>query len=167
MRVEIRALHRRMGVTSIYVTHDQIEAMTLADRVVVMREGRIEQVGSPLEIYDDPANVFVAEFLGAPAMNLLPARIRGGRAVLADGCSLPLPAGLSEGVTEGRPILYGIRPQDLVPSGTEGIACSLDAVEATGSPCHLEARYVSCPASTELGSSTLRPEFACDQDQPI
>jgi multiple sugar transport system ATP-binding protein len=146
MRVEIRALHRRMAVTSIYVTHDQIEAMTLADRVVLMREGRIEQVGSPLEIYDDPANVFVAEFLGAPAMNLLPARIRGGRAVLADGCSLPLPAGLREGAVEGRPILYGIRPQDLVPSGNEGIACSLDAVEPTGAETIIHASIPGGPA---------------------
>jgi multiple sugar transport system ATP-binding protein len=139
MRVEIRALHRRMGVTSIYVTHDQIEAMTLADRVVVMREGRVEQVGTPLEIYDDPANVFVAEFMGAPAMNLLPARIEGGQAVLRDGTALALPEALRRDADEGRAILYGIRPQDLVPSDAGGLSCAVDVVEPTGSETLIHA----------------------------
>jgi multiple sugar transport system ATP-binding protein len=175
MRVEIRALHRRMGVTSIYVTHDQIEAMTLADRVVVMREGHVEQIGAPLEIYDDPANVFVAEFLGAPAMNLLPAQIRGGRAVLADGCSLPLPDRMREGAADGRPILYGIRPQDLVPSGAEGILAPIDVVEPTGaetlvprldrggpSLC-MAVRQVALPPGSPIRScrAPIGPEFRC------
>ena len=78
MRTEIKALHQRLGSTSVYVTHDQIEAMTMADKIVVMRDGRIEQAGAPLEIYDHPRNLFVAGFIGSPAMNLIPGRLRGG-----------------------------------------------------------------------------------------
>jgi multiple sugar transport system ATP-binding protein len=111
-----------------------------------MREGRIEQIGSPLEIYDDPANVFVAEFLGAPAMNLLPAQVREGRAVLADGSSLPLPEAMRKGAVEGRSILYGIRPQDLVPGGAEGIACSVDVVEPTGAETLVHASMAGGPS---------------------
>lgn len=139
MRVEIRALHRRLGVTSIYVTHDQIEAMTLADRVVVMREGRIEQIGTPLEVYDNPVSVFVAGFLGSPAMNLLPAHIREGRAVFPDGSALPLPEHLRPGASEGKPILYGVRPQDLLPAEGGGLACEVQAVEPTGSETLIHA----------------------------
>ena len=76
MRSEIKALHQRLKTTTVYVTHDQIEAMTMADRIVVLREGVIEQIGTPIELYDSPANVFVAEFIGSPAMNLLPARLK-------------------------------------------------------------------------------------------
>src|SRR5919197_6427076 len=88
MRVELAKLHAELGTTMIYVTHDQVEAMTMADRIVVLRDGRIEQVGTPIELYDKPANVFVAEFIGSPAMNLLPARFttrEGGKAAIVDG----------------------------------------------------------------------------------
>ncbi len=133
MRGEIKALHKKVRTTAIYVTHDQIEAMTLADRVVVMRDGRIEQIGSPLEVYDEPVNVFVAGFLGSPAMNLLPGHIRSGRAVFSNGSHLPLPEHLRPSASEGRPILYGVRPQDLTPGEAEGLACSIQVVEPTGS----------------------------------
>ena len=93
MRTEIRELHLRLKTTTVYVTHDQIEAMTMADQSVVMQGGRIEQVGAPLELYDRPANNFVAGFIGSPAMNMLPGTVKGGKAVLDDGAVLPLPPG--------------------------------------------------------------------------
>ncbi|MFN3646035.1 MAG: sn-glycerol-3-phosphate ABC transporter ATP-binding protein UgpC [Gemmobacter sp.] len=115
MRGEIRALQRRLGTTSVYVTHDQVEAMTLADRLVVLNGGRVEQIGTPLEVYRRPASVFVAGFIGAPAMNLLAAARDGGRVVL-DGRALALPAAGAGAVT------LGLRPEDLVPvaPGTPG-----------------------------------------------
>ena len=91
MRTEINELHQRLGTTTIYVTHDQIEAMTMADRIVVMNGGRMEQVGSPLELYDTPQNLFVAGFIGSPAMNFLPGRVEGGRFVSPTGITAPLP----------------------------------------------------------------------------
>src|SRR3546814_1419619 len=92
MRYEFAGLHRQLGTTTLYVTHDQVEAMTLADRIIVMREGRIEQVGTPRELYARPANIFVAQFLGTPRMNILPATMAGdGRAMLADGRDIALP----------------------------------------------------------------------------
>jgi multiple sugar transport system ATP-binding protein len=154
MRVEIRALHRRLGVTSIYVTHDQIEAMTLADRVVVMRDGHIEQIGSPLEVYDDPANVFVAGFLGSPAMNLLPGHIRAGQAVFANGSALPLPEHLRPNASEGRPILYGVRPQDLTPGGSDGLACAVQVVEPTGSETLIHASLGDEPVCVAVSERT-------------
>src|SRR3546814_9049116 len=92
MRYEFAELHRQLGTTTVYVTHDQVEAMTLADRIIVMGEGRIEQVGTPRELYARPANIFVAQFLGTPRMNILPATMAGeGRAMLADGRDIALP----------------------------------------------------------------------------
>ena len=96
MRTEIKALHQRLRTTSVYVTHDQVEAMTMADRIVVMNEGMVEQIGSPLELYDRPKNLFVAGFMGSPSMNFLQGSIRRqgglGRVEIGDGISLPLPA---------------------------------------------------------------------------
>ena len=104
MRTEIKELHQRLKTTSIYVTHDQIEAMTMADRIVVMRDGIVEQQGDPLALYDNPANTFVAGFIGSPAMNMIPgtARVNGGTAhvAFADGATLPLPPGVARA---GRP----------------------------------------------------------------
>ena len=118
MRAEIKILHQRVGTTSIYVTHDQIEAMTLADRIVVLNAGRIEQVGTPLELYRNPANLFVAGFIGSPAMNFLDAVIRRrGAAVaeLADGSTVALPEGT--GVAEGQEVVIGLRPENLALAG--------------------------------------------------
>jgi len=131
MRVEIRALHARLGVTSVYVTHDQIEAMTLADRVVVMRDGLIEQVGTPFEVYDSPVNTFVAQFLGSPAMNLLRGKVVESAVLIAPQTLLALPHNFPDTPAQNREVLYGVRPQDLVP-GSEGIACEVIAVEPTG-----------------------------------
>lgn len=129
MRAEIRALHERLGSTSIFVTHDQVEAMTMADRIVVMRAGRLEQAGAPLDLYDCPVNAFVAGFIGSPAMNLLPGTAAGGTVDLGQGLVLPLDC------TASGAILYGIRPEhlDLVPTGTPGsIAATSTVVESTG-----------------------------------
>jgi multiple sugar transport system ATP-binding protein len=114
MRAEIKALHQQLKTTSVYVTHDQIEAMTMADRIVVMHDGMIQQVGAPLDLYDRPANMFVAGFIGSPGMNFLPATVRnGGRseAVLADGQTLRLPDGLP--LKDGDAITVGLRPEHI------------------------------------------------------
>jgi len=141
MRSEIRELHQRLGTTTIYVTHDQIEAMTMADRIVVMRDGRIAQVGAPLELYDRPANVFVAGFIGSPAMNLLPGVVRreaGGLAVMVDGASLPVPD--RSGLDEGRKVVFGIRPEHLDLTGAGGLQARVVVVEPTGSETHVVLR---------------------------
>jgi multiple sugar transport system ATP-binding protein len=137
MRTEIRELHLRLKTTTVYVTHDQIEAMTMADKIVVMQSGRIEQVGAPLELYDRPANTFVAGFIGSPAMNLLAGVVRGNRAVLEDGTTLPLPAGIPVG--DGAEITYGVRPEHL-GVGADGIAGTVAVVEPTGSETHVVLR---------------------------
>ena len=141
MRVEIRALHNRLGVTSIYVTHDQMEAMTLADRIVVMRDGKIEQVGTPFEVYDQPTNVFVAQFLGSPTMNLLPARLGDKRALVAPDVQVELPEGFASTLGLGDAILYGVRPQDLMLNTEGGILCSITNVESTGSETLLHCTF--------------------------
>ena len=131
VRAELRELHRRMGVTSIYVTHDQVEAMTMADRIVVLRDGIIEQVGSPLELYDRPTNIFVATFIGSPAMNLIEG-VCDGRSIELAGGSLPVPGRL--GVKPGTPMTVGTRPEDieLVADGSGAMTGRLVAMEATG-----------------------------------
>jgi multiple sugar transport system ATP-binding protein len=141
MRSEIRELHQRLSTTTIYVTHDQIEAMTMADRIVVMRDGHIAQVGAPLELYDRPANVFVAGFIGSPAMNLLPGVVRkegGVPVVMVDGASLPLPD--RPGLNEGRKVVFGIRPEHLELTETGGIPAQVVVVEPTGSETHVVLR---------------------------
>ncbi|QPM92416.1 ABC transporter ATP-binding protein [Pseudooceanicola algae] len=139
MRAEIKRLHNRLGVTSIYVTHDQVEAMTLADRIVVMRDGRIEQIGTPMELFLNPANAFVAGFLGAPPMNQVKARVaRGDTGPMAEfaGQTLALPALADLQNAEGREIIVGIRPEyaTIAADGAAGrVSCRLDLVETLGS----------------------------------
>jgi multiple sugar transport system ATP-binding protein len=131
MRTEIKELHQRLKTTTIYVTHDQIEAMTLADLIVVLRDGRIEQVGTPLELYDTPANTFVAGFIGSPSMNLLPGRAAGDGIELDGGDRLAID-GLP--VAQGGPVICGIRPEDLsiADDGTSTLAFEVGVVEPTG-----------------------------------
>ena len=132
MRAEIKALQHRLNTTTIYVTHDQIEAMTLADIIVVMREGRIEQMGPPLEVYDRPVNAFVAGFIGSPPMNLIEGTLGAGF-VDAQGLRLPL-AGEAPG-HKGQRVIYGIRPGalELAPLSTPGaITARIEVVEPTG-----------------------------------
>ena len=115
MRVEIKKLHQRVKTTVVYVTHDQVEAMTLADRIVIMRDGYIDQIGTPSEVFEKPANVFVAGFIGSPPMNLLDAVVSAGNAHLSDGTAVALPADCT--VQEGQQIILGFRPESLAPRG--------------------------------------------------
>jgi multiple sugar transport system ATP-binding protein len=115
MRVEIKKLHQRVKTTVIYVTHDQVEAMTLADRIVIMRDGHIEQIGTPSEVFEHPVNTFVAGFIGSPPMNQLDATVKGGKAVLTDGVEVPLPKDAAVG--EGQAIILGFRPESFAPVG--------------------------------------------------
>ncbi|HLV82681.1 MAG TPA: sn-glycerol-3-phosphate ABC transporter ATP-binding protein UgpC, partial [Devosia sp.] len=115
MRVEIKKLHQRVKTTVIYVTHDQVEAMTLADRIVIMRDGHIEQIGTPSDVFEHPVNIFVAGFIGSPPMNLLDAVVSNGKARLSDGIEVPLPAGMA--VQENQEIVLGFRPESLAPKG--------------------------------------------------
>ena len=140
MRTEIKALHQRLGTTTLYVTHDQIEAMTMADRIVVLKDGRIEQVGTPLELYDRPRNAFVAGFIGSPAMNLLAGRAQeSGRVLTDDGLELPLPKGLT--LAPGRAVWLGVRPEHLEVTSTEqGLRAEVQVLEPTGAETQIAAR---------------------------
>jgi multiple sugar transport system ATP-binding protein len=139
MRAEIKALHQRLKTTTVYVTHDQIEAMTMADRIVVMHDGIIEQIGTPLELYDRPGNLFVAQFIGSPAMNVIEGtmRVAGGRAfVEAEGAQWPVDAGVS--AQDGQKVHYGVRPGDIeVAAAGEGIPAKVIVVEPTGAETEL------------------------------
>ncbi len=116
MRTEIKRIHNEVGATTVYVTHDQVEAMTLADRIVIMKDGQLEQVGTPEDVFDRPATSFVAAFIGAPPMNLAPGRVVEGGVTLEGGQCVPLDLS-RHGVGEGAEILFGLRPDDIVPMG--------------------------------------------------
>jgi multiple sugar transport system ATP-binding protein len=133
MRTEIKALHLRLKTTSIYVTHDQIEAMTMADKIVVMNAGRIEQIGTPLELYDNPVNQFVAGFIGSPAMNFLAGRMamNGTGLAVAVGNGIHLPMPLRAAVAEGREVIVGVRPEHFAVDDT-GVPAEVVVVEPTG-----------------------------------
>ncbi len=157
MRTEIRELHQRLKTTSIYVTHDQIEAMTMADRIVVMRDGIVEQSGAPLDLYDRPVNTFVAGFIGSPAMNLLPGVVRRAGA----GASVTLGAGatmaLRDAPEDGREVLYGIRPEHLALAAPDaGIAGDVVVVEPTGADTQ-----VVCRVGTQDVIAVIKDRVAC------
>jgi len=140
MRSEIKSLQHRLKTTMIYVTHDQIEAMTMADKIVVMRDGRVEQCDTPLNLYDYPANMFVAAFIGSPSMNFVTGTIRTAPVpvfVAADGVSLPLPAGLN--YSDGTPATYGFRPEHLILAD-DGLPATIRLVEPTGSETMVQLR---------------------------
>ncbi len=143
MRSEIKELHQRLKTTSIYVTHDQIEAMTMGDKIVVMRDGRIEQTGSPLELYDHPANQFVAGFIGSPAMNFLPGTLRrngsAARIELADGTQLDAPPRTTG--TDGQPVIFGTRPEHLTLADSGGISAKVVVMEPTGMDTFIACRH--------------------------
>ena len=142
MRTEIKELHQRLATTSIYVTHDQIEAMTMGDQVVVMKDGRIEQAGAPLDLYDRPVNLFVAQFIGSPAMNLLPGTLRRASDALAvelaDGSRVAAPA--DSAGAEGQPVIFGTRPEHLALAD-DGIAVQVAVVEPTGADTFVACRH--------------------------
>ena len=140
MRTEIKELHQRLETTTVYVTHDQIEAMTMADKIVVMHDGRVEQIGAPLDLYDRPDNVFVAGFIGSPAMNFLrgSVRLNGGAEFLGpSGVRLPLAA--APAASDGRPVIYGVRPEHFVLAD-DGAEVEVHVVEPTGSELQVVAK---------------------------
>ncbi|RWD71749.1 sn-glycerol-3-phosphate ABC transporter ATP-binding protein UgpC [Mesorhizobium sp.] len=146
MRTEIKELHQRLKTTTIYVTHDQIEAMTMADKIVVMRDGRIEQIGAPLELFDRPANLFVAGFIGSPAMNLLKGTVKkGGTARKGEkpvvdiaGTAFPMPA--NSAGEDGQAVVYGVRPEHL-EIHPDGVEAKISVVEPTGSETLVFLRF--------------------------
>jgi len=142
MRAEIRSLHQRLSTTTVYVTHDQIEAMTMADRIVVMHDGIVEQIGSPLELYDHPDNLFVAGFIGSPAMNMISGTLapdQDDRFVTDDGFELPLQQ--APGQARGKRLVYGVRPEAMTlgNDAQKAVALRVDVVEPTGSESHIVA----------------------------
>jgi multiple sugar transport system ATP-binding protein len=150
MRVELKKLHQRLGTTAVYVTHDQVEAMTLGDRVVVMKDGWVQQVGEPLELYNQPANRFVAGFIGSPAMNFAPIKlVAEGDAIWgrASGLNIRIPGDLASraGNHVGRDVTLGIRPENLHVAGAGDAAdhcfdADVEVVEQLGSEILLDVK---------------------------
>jgi multiple sugar transport system ATP-binding protein len=136
MRAEIKALHQRLKTTTVYVTHDQIEAMTMADKIVVMHDGIVEQIGAPLDLYDRPANLFVAGFIGSPSMNVLEGRVESSGFVMGDTV---LPIKGAPAASSGRPVYYGIRPEHF-QLANDGLAVEVIVVEPTGSETQVFAK---------------------------
>jgi multiple sugar transport system ATP-binding protein len=130
MRTEIKELHQRLRTTTVYVTHDQIEAMTMADKIVVMHDGIVEQMGAPLELYDRPANLFVAGFIGSPAMNFIKGKVSGAGFAADGGYGLPL--GMAPAASDGRPVIYGLRPEH-IRIDPSGVPAEVVVIEPTGS----------------------------------
>lgn len=152
MRAEIKRLHSRLGVTSIYVTHDQVEAMTLADRIVVMSAGRIEQIGTPMELFMNPANRFVAGFIGSPPMNQIRATIvdgaHGPAAKISESISISLPPAEGLSSAKGQTVIIGIRPEDVqleASSGAPSIPLEINLIEPLGSEALIHASVDGTP----------------------
>jgi multiple sugar transport system ATP-binding protein len=140
MRTEIKELHQRLKTTTVYVTHDQIEAMTMADKIVVMHEGIVEQIGTPLDLYDKPDNLFVAGFIGSPAMNFLKGQVKvNGKAAFTGPAGVQLPLGAAPANTDGRPAVYGIRPEHFTIAD-DGAEAEIIVVEPTGSETQVFAK---------------------------
>ena len=130
-------LHRRVQTTVVYVTHDQVEAMTMADRIAILSDGRLQQVGTPQQVYDAPANLFVAGFIGTPPMNSLPGTVttEGGAGIEVAGGRVPVPPGLSTSLEDGRPVVAAVRPEHLAVSADGPIELVVRAVEWLGHEC--------------------------------
>jgi multiple sugar transport system ATP-binding protein len=166
MRAEIRSLHKRLGATSIYVTHDQIEAMTMADKIVVLKDGVVEQAGPPLELYDRPNNVFVATFIGSPAMNILDGQLSVGNFVAKDGQRVPLDQNLDRHAAMGETsVKFGIRPEHISVSTANqkgGLNAQVESVETTGA-----ATYVSCLISGTPVNAVVSERLALAAGQTV
>ena len=160
MREEIKRLHRELGKTFIYVTHDQIEAMTLAERIVLLRDGVIEQEGGPLELFERPANTFVGGFLGSPAMNFIKVRVEesGNRINLPDGQTISAGDGDSFGLPDGD-YLWGVRPEHFFPAGLgeNHILAAIDVVQPTGSRMYGSFALADAHVVAELEAHALNP----------
>ncbi|SDX40292.1 carbohydrate ABC transporter ATP-binding protein, CUT1 family [Ruegeria halocynthiae] len=162
MRVEIKKLHQKVGNTIIYVTHDQVEAMTLADRIVLMRDGHIIQVGTPLELFNTPVNTFVATFIGSPPMNLLDGVVtENGNVRLGDGQELPVPTAARAGVHVGQQVRYGFRADNLSPVGhgvaEDGDIAEIDLRIDLSEPLGTETLLFAVLAGTEIQGKMLNP----------
>jgi multiple sugar transport system ATP-binding protein len=158
MRAEIKELHQRLKTTTVYVTHDQIEAMTMADRIVVMHDGIVEQIGTPLELFDRPGNLFVAQFIGSPAMNVVNGEFKAGtQSVQAQGVQWPVPAHLARHA--GRSVHYGIRPSDMTLSTSgQGVPAQVVVVEPTGAETELLLQVGQAQLTMVLhGRTTVQP----------
>jgi multiple sugar transport system ATP-binding protein len=163
MRAEIAQLQKRLATTALYVTHDQVEAMTMGQRIAVMRDGRLQQVGTPLEVYRRPANLFVAGFVGSPPMNLLPVRVGGGGTLLTGaGFELPVPRAARQalGGQDGRELVAGIRPEGLAEaaSGTSGgsrLRVEVALAEPLGSEVVVHARHGEQTVIAKLGPESV------------
>ncbi|KXF75518.1 sugar ABC transporter ATP-binding protein [Paramesorhizobium deserti] len=132
MRAEIKELHQRLKTTTVYVTHDQIEAMTMADKIVVMHDGVVEQIGAPLDLYDTPANLFVAGFIGSPAMNMIPGKLSpDDRTKFVTGNGTILPVSNPSAKAEGRELIYGLRPE-YIHLDPAGLPAEVVVIEPTG-----------------------------------
>ena len=159
MRTELKSLQQRIGTTAIYVTHDQIEAMTMSDRIVILNQGRIEQIGAPLDVYDCPANLFVARFIGSPTMNLLRGRVSRGTqasALVVEDLSLPLDPDLP--VRDGQEVVCGVRPEQFeLTTEADALPLRVSLIEATGPESHIHGTIGSSPAILALsGRQTIR-----------
>ena len=153
-RAELKQLHTRLGITTVYVTHDQVEAMTLADRVVVLKDGKIQQIGSPQAIYAHPANSMVASFIGNPAMNILPATYHDGNLIILDRQSIPLPPAIQQQLqpSPGQKYDLGIRPEHIAiaPSESSKILLKIDVVEPLGRETLIKASPAESNTSLSL-----------------
>jgi sn-glycerol 3-phosphate transport system ATP-binding protein len=145
MRLEIKRLQRELAVTSIYVTHDQVEAMTLADRLIVMNAGVADQIGTPMEVYDRPASVFVAGFIGSPAMNFLAAKVGEGRKTVdlagTGARQVTLPLAMATSAAPGTPVALGLRPEHLLPEGNGPLEFEIELAEPLGADTLLHGRF--------------------------
>ncbi|KIC37073.1 sugar ABC transporter ATPase [Ruegeria sp. ANG-R] len=162
MRVEIKKLHQKVGNTIIYVTHDQVEAMTLADRIVLMRDGHIVQVGTPLELFNAPVNTFVATFIGSPPMNLVDGEVtNAGMIRLTDGQEIPVPSAARAGVSVGQKVQLGFRADNLSPVGhgvfEDGEAAELDLAVSLSEPLGTETLLFAELAGIEVQGKMLNP----------
>ena len=165
MRTEIKKLHKRVANTVVYVTHDQVEAMTLADRIVIMRDGYIEQVGTPLDVFHHPANVFVGSFIGSPPMNQLPGKVQkaGDEATItmADGIIVPAPQRAVSSLERGQDVVVGIRPDDLSPKGhglvDGGETVEFDLKVTISEPLGTETILFSMIGGQEVQGAMLNP----------
>ena len=154
MRTEIKALHQRLKTTTVYVTHDQIEAMTMADRIVVMHDGIVEQIGTPLELYDHPANTFVAGFIGSPAMNFLPGTVRNGAFETAAGQAIRVQTPQAR---DGQPVILGVRPEHLSIGNGHGISGKVSVLEPTGAETQI---FIDTPSGPVTAVVSERHDFA-------
>ena len=167
MRIELAKLHRTLATTMVYVTHDQVEAMTLADRIVVLRAGRIEQVGRPLDLYHRPDNLFVAGFLGAPPMNFLAGKVMGwssGLASIAVAAGTAIAVPMREAPAAGASVTLGIRPEHIVLGAQDGIGVTVFAVERLGEATNV---YATVDGSGEQVVVRIAPDAAVQAGQHL